>query len=172
MYEYLITVGAEVELFWTRKITGATVLFLTNRYLVLFYNLSLLRDLWPFTLSVSFLFVALPAQLTRTLAIEVHIPFDPVFLLLKHSLSAALNGQTGHEPWRFYATFLGAVSVYFLPATGLQLTAFPAFSALRVFALTDRNWLVALIVFLLSMAPVGINFVRPITWFKMNCHSE
>ena len=53
MYEYLITVGAEVELFWRRKITGASVLFLANRYLVLFYNLSLLRDLWPFTLSVS-----------------------------------------------------------------------------------------------------------------------
>ncbi|KAI0824151.1 hypothetical protein BC628DRAFT_1446651 [Trametes gibbosa] len=35
-YEYAITFGLEVGLFWRRKITGATVLYLAIRYLALF----------------------------------------------------------------------------------------------------------------------------------------
>ncbi|KAI0820262.1 hypothetical protein BC628DRAFT_1398083 [Trametes gibbosa] len=35
VYEYIITFDQEVNLFWRRKITGATVLFITTRYLVL-----------------------------------------------------------------------------------------------------------------------------------------
>ncbi|KAI0738671.1 hypothetical protein C8Q80DRAFT_1275635 [Daedaleopsis nitida] len=42
-YEFAITIGNEVELFWRRKANGATVLFFVNRYLVLLsYNLELL----------------------------------------------------------------------------------------------------------------------------------
>ncbi|TBU24153.1 hypothetical protein BD311DRAFT_767086 [Dichomitus squalens] len=105
LYEYLITVGAEVELFWRKDITGASVLFFTNRYVVLLYNLSLLRDIWPFTL---------------------------------HSCAQWANGTRAVEilcyvPWG-------------------------AFSALRVFALTDRNWLLGLTVLLLSVGPVAIYF--------------
>ncbi|KAI1783671.1 hypothetical protein LXA43DRAFT_1045563 [Ganoderma leucocontextum] len=140
VYEYLITVGAEVELFWRRKITGASVLFLTNRYLVLFYNLSLLRALWPFTLSVrSFIFFsnAVNADSGGRGTYPVQRCFPPVEALII-SCAQWANGTRAVEilcyvPWG-------------------------AFSALRVFALTDRNWLIALIVFLLSMAPVGINF--------------
>ena len=38
-YEYLITLDQEITLFWTRKITGATVLFFCNRYLSLFVTI-------------------------------------------------------------------------------------------------------------------------------------
>ncbi|KAI0628911.1 hypothetical protein C8Q77DRAFT_1067287 [Trametes polyzona] len=34
-YEYVITLDREVNLFWTRKFTGATALFLANRYIPL-----------------------------------------------------------------------------------------------------------------------------------------
>ncbi|KAL1940881.1 hypothetical protein VTO73DRAFT_7922 [Trametes versicolor] len=34
-YEFLITFDQEVEMFWVRKMTGASVLFLSNRYLLL-----------------------------------------------------------------------------------------------------------------------------------------
>lgn len=34
-FEYLVTFDREVELFWKRKFTGASVLFLLNRYLPL-----------------------------------------------------------------------------------------------------------------------------------------
>ena len=38
-YEYLITLDREIALFWKRKLTGASVLFLCTRYLALFsYN--------------------------------------------------------------------------------------------------------------------------------------
>ena len=33
MYDYLVTFGREVELFWTRKFSGATILFLANKYI-------------------------------------------------------------------------------------------------------------------------------------------
>ena len=42
LYEFFITFTEEVELFWNGKITGATVLFLANRYLTIaaqVYNL-------------------------------------------------------------------------------------------------------------------------------------
>ena len=35
VYECLITFGDEVALFWTRRFTGATVLFVSNRALVM-----------------------------------------------------------------------------------------------------------------------------------------
>ena len=35
LYDYLISLDQEVNLFWKRKFTGATVLFLLNRYLLL-----------------------------------------------------------------------------------------------------------------------------------------
>ena len=49
MYEYLITFSVEVEIFWTKKLNGATVLFFLNRYLVLFYQMLEFRRNWIFT---------------------------------------------------------------------------------------------------------------------------
>ena len=34
-YEYMVAFGREVDLFWKRKITMATVLFIVNRYVPL-----------------------------------------------------------------------------------------------------------------------------------------
>lgn len=39
VYEYLITLEREVQLFWKGKWTGAAVLFYFNRYLSLFVNI-------------------------------------------------------------------------------------------------------------------------------------
>ncbi|TFK84135.1 hypothetical protein K466DRAFT_589157 [Polyporus arcularius HHB13444] len=38
MYDYVITFGQEVELFWTNRLTGATVLFFANRYISLLFD--------------------------------------------------------------------------------------------------------------------------------------
>ena len=35
VYEYIITFGQDVQLFWRRKWSGATALFFLNRYLPL-----------------------------------------------------------------------------------------------------------------------------------------
>ncbi|KAM5541344.1 hypothetical protein V8D89_004898 [Ganoderma adspersum] len=91
LFEYLITFGAEVQLFWRRKLTGASILFFFNRY-------------------------------TRLLLISI---------LLSESS---------------------------------ELTCFGGFSALRVFALTGGNWFLPPIVFMLSLAPLAVNFA---TWYWM-----
>ncbi|KAI0738625.1 hypothetical protein C8Q80DRAFT_1124752 [Daedaleopsis nitida] len=46
LHEHVITLGQEVELFWRRKVNGATILFLANRFLVLaFFTLSMVSYL-------------------------------------------------------------------------------------------------------------------------------
>ena len=45
VFDYVVTFGAEVEHYWRRKVTGATVLFFTNRYVLLF--LYLLSEITP-----------------------------------------------------------------------------------------------------------------------------
>ena len=39
MYDYIITFGQEIELFWTMNITGATILFVANRYITLLFDI-------------------------------------------------------------------------------------------------------------------------------------
>ena len=39
MYDYVVTFDQEVELFWTRKFTGASVLFFGNRYITIGHTL-------------------------------------------------------------------------------------------------------------------------------------
>ncbi|KAI0760278.1 hypothetical protein C8Q74DRAFT_1208713, partial [Fomes fomentarius] len=49
IYDYVITFGQEVELFWTMKLTGASVLFFANRYITLTFNIMGLAALAPFS---------------------------------------------------------------------------------------------------------------------------
>ena len=49
MYEFTVTFNKEVELFWKRKITLSSVLFLLNRYLPLIVNM--IYAPWPLSLS-------------------------------------------------------------------------------------------------------------------------
>ena len=37
IYDYLITLGAEIRLFWNLKFSASTILFLANRYLSMLY---------------------------------------------------------------------------------------------------------------------------------------
>ena len=47
IYEYLVTFSTEVQLFWAREVTGASVLFFANRYILLVYTLLALFQLLP-----------------------------------------------------------------------------------------------------------------------------
>ena len=49
MYDYFITLGAEVELFWKKKNSRASVLFFLNRYLVLVYQFFNMRGQFTFS---------------------------------------------------------------------------------------------------------------------------
>lgn len=51
-YEFLITFDQEVEMFWVRKMTGASVLFLSNRYLLLLGYILVMCEYIPMSDSV------------------------------------------------------------------------------------------------------------------------
>lgn len=38
LYDFVITFGREVKLFWTRRFSGASFLFFANRYISLTFN--------------------------------------------------------------------------------------------------------------------------------------
>ena len=47
-YEYMITFGEEVELFWSKTMNGATILFLATRYLnTILYLYMFITQVWP-----------------------------------------------------------------------------------------------------------------------------
>ncbi|KAI1782494.1 hypothetical protein LXA43DRAFT_905612 [Ganoderma leucocontextum] len=78
LYEYFITLGAEVELFWREKISRTSTLFFLNRYLVLAYQLFQIRGQWTF----SDLSLPLYFNTTRALIILCYVPWG-VFSALR-----------------------------------------------------------------------------------------
>ncbi|KAI0628205.1 hypothetical protein C8Q77DRAFT_1068559 [Trametes polyzona] len=111
-YECLITLDREVSLVWQRKFTGASILFLTNRYIPILVNiLNLTSD----------------ARMS--------------------------DAYTGVSSCDAYIKAVQAIQL-------LQYFPWATFSALRTFALSERNWIISGIVLLLSMVPIGINFAQ------------
>ncbi|EIW53058.1 uncharacterized protein TRAVEDRAFT_107339, partial [Trametes versicolor FP-101664 SS1] len=51
-YEYAITLDSEVRLIWRRKITGASIIFFLNRYLLVLQNALTVASFWPISTSV------------------------------------------------------------------------------------------------------------------------
>ncbi|RPD73172.1 hypothetical protein L226DRAFT_437509, partial [Lentinus tigrinus ALCF2SS1-7] len=47
LYDYLLTIDKEIKLFWSWKSTGATALFMVNRYLVIILRLANLAGFVP-----------------------------------------------------------------------------------------------------------------------------
>ncbi|KAJ3004077.1 hypothetical protein NUW54_g4981 [Trametes sanguinea] len=129
-YEYLITFDCEVGLFWRSKFTGASALFLTNRY-------------WP--LLVQVLNIASSARMSDKRYVGKLCSSDPRSELHQ----AATHTSTPCKQSSSSNTSRGP-----LPRTG-----YSAFSALRTFALSRGNWAISTFVFLLSMVPLGVNFV-------------
>ena len=64
VHEYLITFHWEVELFWNRRMTGAVLLFLANRYVVLA----------TLTFAVTGVMVSLPRDVRHTFPGPVRVP--------------------------------------------------------------------------------------------------
>ncbi|KAI0722674.1 hypothetical protein C8Q76DRAFT_793688 [Earliella scabrosa] len=100
-YEFCLTFGREVELFWRRKFTIASVLVILNRYVPLVVNL-------------------------------MDTPY-----VIPHS----------------GITYSGTVLNY------LQFLPWAVFSALRAYTLASKAWPIALVVFILSIAPLVANYV-------------
>ncbi|RDX52294.1 hypothetical protein OH76DRAFT_1500807 [Lentinus brumalis] len=106
-FEHILTFGDEVEMFWKQKFTGATVIFLLNRYLIL----------------VSYL-----------------MDFATIWIEDDDSCSVVIRTK----------------DVFYF---GLYIP-WAAFSALRTYALTNRNWPLAVFVFLLSLVAYGTDMAQ------------
>ncbi|RPD73086.1 hypothetical protein L226DRAFT_536590 [Lentinus tigrinus ALCF2SS1-7] len=104
VYDCVITFGQEVDLFWKRRLTGASVLFILTRYLALLTIFMGMLEYVPTTDS------------SCTMVVKAQAAFEYMQYL----------------PWA-------------------------VFSGLRVFALSDQNWLLSGLVMLLSLVPFGIN---------------
>lgn len=64
IYEYLANLDAEVELFWRRKVTGASVVFFGNRYMMLVYAL---LDLLPYSRFIDNISVSMAYSILLTI---------------------------------------------------------------------------------------------------------
>ena len=53
MYDYILLLDKEIELFWKRKVTGASLLFLVNRYLPIIAYIIRPVEMIPMSCSVS-----------------------------------------------------------------------------------------------------------------------
>ncbi|RPD60550.1 hypothetical protein L227DRAFT_575166 [Lentinus tigrinus ALCF2SS1-6] len=110
-FEHILTFGDEVEVFWKRKFTGATVMFLLNRYLILVSYILELASVWIKSDYVK------PMHLYRCM---VDVRITDVF---------------------YYALYI----------------PWAVFAALRAYALSNRNWPLAILVFLLGLVPYGMD---------------
>ncbi|KAI0088416.1 hypothetical protein BDY19DRAFT_196924 [Irpex rosettiformis] len=104
LWDFLITMGYEVEYFWGRKITAASALFLLNRYV--------------------------------SLVITIMQFFSPAFF------------QTAHVCGPFVRVLQSLLV--------LSLVIAGAFAAIRVYAIWQRSWSLALPVFMLAMVPPAL----------------
>ena len=77
------------------------------------------------------------------------------------------------RPLTSCSTSLGQVRLLRFPTAHYVsvILRYAVFSALRTFALT-KNWPLATLVFLLSMVPLGVNFVRPQCCSNMSLSSD
>ncbi|KAI0629251.1 hypothetical protein C8Q77DRAFT_1220429 [Trametes polyzona] len=123
-FEYFLTLDREVELFWKRKFTGASALFLSNRYLPL---LTIILEMCQST--------PMSDRVCIGLAHVVHLECDVSFSCT------------------MFVKMTSVVSV-------LQYFPWAAFSTLRAFALSRRQWPVTLLILAFSVAPIIINYAR------------
>ncbi|KAI0351300.1 hypothetical protein OH77DRAFT_1411320, partial [Trametes cingulata] len=109
-YEYFITLDREINLFWKRKVTGATVLFLATRYLLLLsYNLLGMATFAPMTQKVRFLF-SIHCVVLEGVQLVVALCQYPVLASFSALRALALSGMN----WPLAACVFGLALVPFV----------------------------------------------------------
>ncbi|KAI0738584.1 hypothetical protein C8Q80DRAFT_1124722 [Daedaleopsis nitida] len=117
IYEFIILFGSEVEYFWRRKITGASILFLLSRYLFLIYslvNLAIFLPVFTDNLLINTAFCRAFSAL-RAFALSQ----SRVWMAIVFVLSLAPVGVNGHPRPARYWLILVAKSIPFWVARGL-----------------------------------------------------
>ncbi|TFK81921.1 hypothetical protein K466DRAFT_604094 [Polyporus arcularius HHB13444] len=134
-YDYLLTLNKEAGLFWKRKPSGASLLFLCNRYLTL---LTQMFDIVQFTANMS----------GERFAMQT-------FFCDAFSKVAATVDLCQYVPWAGKSSFSRWLDCSF----GLTCECFAVFSGLRAYALSRYKSL-GILVFLLSVGPDVVNLIK------------
>ncbi|OJT14268.1 hypothetical protein TRAPUB_9180 [Trametes pubescens] len=137
-YEYCITVNSEIRLIWQHKISGASVLFFLNRYIMIFDNAITVGSYWPIS------------NLVRRFYSTSHI--HPT--------------QSYSDPMlTIRCVVLGWFAIVF---NLLPYFIWNAFSTLRVYALCGHDWCIATLVCLLMTGPIIVNAYNIPTQTRVN----
>ena len=160
----MITFPHEVQLFWHKKASGASLLFFANRYLTLFFFIFTIATGGPMSDSVSLYVLHYASKTDRMHSLDVRI----------HNLARSKSGlipihcscnrvvkfgetvsDLQYLPWACELYVFHDGSSYLANMASLE----PVFSALRVFALSRQNYTLSIVVFSLSIVPLWINLV-------------
>ncbi|KAL1938040.1 hypothetical protein VTO73DRAFT_12051 [Trametes versicolor] len=79
-YEYAITLDSEVRLIWRRKITGASIIFFLNRYLLVLQNALTVASFWPISTSYN-----LPTQKPDNMPPPYNCSVDNALTVAQHT---------------------------------------------------------------------------------------
>ncbi|KAI0701663.1 hypothetical protein C8Q76DRAFT_802626 [Earliella scabrosa] len=145
VWEYIITFDREVALVWSRKPNGASLLFFLNRYIMLVQfgvQLPLL-----FTISDKVSLSASTFCVSGRSFLPIHN--DNRGMVLRRSCHRGIQPDVPASCLvlnRVLAVF--SIAPYFVWA---------AFSTLRAYAMSNRSWPIAIVIFILSIIPTGYN---------------
>lgn len=164
-YEYILTWEYEQSLVWRRKWTASTWLFVIDRYLMLS---TAIISAAPYTRQVSNVFDSLTFQS----CLLTYGSLDVSSSLSHPNMDSKLLTRCQYKyEYRCYPTSVVIEVIDFLPfvvaggkhSQSILFQRFnlipTAFSALPVFALWDRKWVVSIFVLLLNLAPAIVNAV-------------
>ncbi|PIL26520.1 hypothetical protein GSI_12278 [Ganoderma sinense ZZ0214-1] len=148
IYDYTITFPREVELFWGRRFTGASLLFLLNRYLSLAHVIIEVCNFARMSDKVSYIISS--RQLRRKLIVAGRDRGE-------ESQAVRLRGLR----WNLLERPVDAKSTYTSPrlsASSRTSFGLVIFSSMRAYALSRRRWSISAMILALSLVPTGINY--------------
>lgn len=164
-YEYLITVGAEIDVVWRPKWSSTTVIYPFNRYLLIASTCLFNLPGWSLKVRTSHVVVAHRYSLNRN-DLEVQCPTIPennslVDLALMMAYSCAVILRAGNVIYICQLVlFAGASPLkYEIRQPSIDTSQPLAFSALRVYVISDRRIALAILVLLLDLFPAASNAV-------------
>ncbi|KAJ3551498.1 hypothetical protein NM688_g4668 [Phlebia brevispora] len=144
-YEYLFELRHEYEC-WQRKWTGTTWLFRANRYILLVVSVI---GVVPYTPEVR--------DDTRGLSLPLALTDQRTIILLADVSDSISHVPSSRESDMHNRCTNSGLQIFLHIVVPLPLAIAAAFSALRVFALLNRNYIVGGVVLALGLVPAVVN---------------
>ena len=139
IWEYLITLESEVDLFWRKPVTAPSILFIAIRWIML---------------ATAFMQIAPNTEATLDSMPLLHMSDIDTFISNCEALVWAQEVLN-------FAGYIGTArkQAHFITTISLCSQWYTVFSAIRVFAIWRRSYIWACVVLLLGIVPVATNLV-------------